>query len=576
MQKIFPFLSWIRSYKWPYLPSDLMAGVTVAIVLIPQGLAYALIAGLPAVYGLYASLVPLIVYSFMGTSRSLGVGPVAMDSLLVAAGLGAIASIGPDNYIVMAILLAFLVGGIQLLLGLLRMGFLVNFLSKPVISGFTSGAALIIMFSQLKYLLGTDIEKSNQFHWMIWNSIQKLGAINPYDLGIGILGILLMILLKKWNRKIPYILLVVIIGIALVFFFKLTSKGVDIVGEIPTGLPQVALPQLEWQYLMELWPIALTLALVGYMETISIGMGIEDKMNRDELNPNKELVALGLSNMVGSFFQSYPITASFSRSAIYMEARSRTNMATLVTAIIVLCTLLFLTPLFYYLPKAALASIIMVSVYGLVDVAYARKLWKFRKDEFVVLLGTFVITLFVGIMEGILVGVLISLLLMVYRTSNPHFAVLANIRNTEYYRNVNRFESEVVIRPDLLIVRFDAQLYFGNSNFFKSHLMHLIDEKGPDLKAVVLNAEAINYIDSSASDMIIRVIEKLHEKGIHFFIAGAIGPTRDILFSSGVMQLLPKECLFVETREAVSFYDDPKKKSQLHSKVAHQWNTLSN
>lgn len=559
----------------PYLPSDLMAGVTVAIVLIPQGLAYALIAGLPAVYGLYASLVPLIVYSFMGTSRSLGVGPVAMDSLLVAAGLGAIASIGPDNYIVMAILLAFLVGGIQLLLGVLRMGFLVNFLSKPVISGFTSGAALIIMFSQLKYLLGTDIEKSNQFHWMIWNSIQKLGTINPYDLGIGILGILLMILLKKWNRKIPYILLVVIIGIALVFFFKLTSKGVDIVGEIPTGLPQVAIPQLEWQFLMELWPIALTLALVGYMETITIGKGIEDKMNRDELNPNKELVALGLSNMVGSFFQSYPITASFSRSAIYMEARSRTNMATLVTALIVLCTLLFLTPLFYYLPKAALASIIMVSVYGLVDVAYARKLWKFRKDEFVVLLGTFVITLFVGIMEGILVGVLISLLLMVYRTSNPHFAVLANIRNTEYYRNVNRFESEVVIRPDLLIVRFDAQLYFGNSNFFKSHLMHLIDKKGPDLKAVILNAEAINYIDSSASDMVIRVIEKLYEKGIHFFIAGAIGPTRDILFSSGVMQLLPKECLFVETREAVSFYDDPKKKSQLQSKVAHQWNMLS-
>lgn len=576
MQKIFPFLSWLRTYKWPYLPSDLMAGLTVAIVLIPQGLAYALIAGLPAVYGLYASLVPLIVYSFMGTSRALGVGPVAMDSLLVAAGLGAIASIGPDNYIVMAILLAFLVGGIQLLLGLLRMGFLVNFLSKPVISGFTSGAALIIMFSQLKYLLGTDIEKSNQFHWIIWNAIQKLGTINPYDLAIGILGIFLMILLKKWNRKIPYILLVVVIGIALVFFFQLTSKGVDIVGEIPTGLPQVAIPQLEWEYLMELWPIALTLALVGSLETISIGKGIEDKMNRDQLSASKELVALGLSNMAGSFFQSYPITASFSRSAIYLEARSRTNMATLVTAMIVLCTLLFLTPMFYYLPKAALASIIMVSVYGLVDIAYARKLWKFRKDEFAVLLATFVVTLFVGIMEGILVGVLISLLLMVYRTSNPHFAVLAKIKNTDYYRNVERFEDEVMVRSDLLIVRFDAQLYFGNSNFFKSHLMHLIDEKGPDLKAVILNAEAINYIDSSASDMLIKLIEKLYEKGIHFFIAGAIGPTRDILFSSGIMQLLPKECLFVETREAVSFYDDPRKKSQLKSIVAHQRNIIGN
>ncbi len=297
-------------------------------------------------------------------------------------------------------------------------------------------------------------------------------------------------------------------------------------------------------------------------------------MNRDQLNANKELVALGLSNMAGSFFQSYPITSSFSRSAIYFEARSRTNMATLITALIVLCTLLFLTPLFYYLPKAALASIIMVSVYGLVDLPYAKILWKFRKDEFAVLLATFLVTLFIGIMEGILVGVLISLLLMVYRTSHPHFAVLANIRNTDYYRNINRFESEVVVRPDLLIVRFDAQMYFGNATFFKSHLMHLIEEKGPGLRAVILNAEAINYIDSSASDMLIKLIEKLYEKGIHFFIAGAIGPTRDILFSSGVMRLLPKECLFVETREAVSFFDDPQTKSQLQSKVAHQWNTI--
>lgn len=575
MQKIFPFLSWIRTYKWGYLPSDLMAGLTVAIVLIPQGLAYALIAGLPAVYGLYAALVPLVVYSFMGTSRSLGVGPVAMDSLLVAAGLGAIASIGPENYIAMAVLLAFLVGGIQVLLGVFRMGFLVNFLSRPVISGFTSGAALIIMFSQLKYLLGTDIEKSNQFHWIIWNAIERIGTVNLYDLGIGVLGILLMVLLKKWNRKIPYILLVVVIGSILVFSFQLTDKGVDIVGEIPKGLPTPSAPEIEWGYLMELWPIALTLALVGYLETITIGKGIEDKTNGDHLNANKELLALGFSNMAGSFFQSYPITASFSRSAIYLEARSRTNMATLITAAIVLCTLLFLTPLFYYLPKAALASIIMVSVYGLVDVAYARVLWKFRKDEFVVLVGTFVVTLFVGIMEGILVGVLISLLLMVYRTSNPHFAELGNIKNTDYYRNINRFEGEVLVRPDLLVVRFDAQLYFGNTNFFKTHLMHLIQEKGPELRAVILNAEAINYIDSSAAAMLIKLIEKLYDKGIHFFIAGAIGPTRDILFSSGIMELLPKECLFVETREAVSFYDDPHKKSQLQSKVAHQRNTLS-
>ncbi len=576
MNKMLPFLDWIRKYRWSFLPHDIVAGVTVAIVLIPQGLAYALIAGLPAVYGLYASMVPLVVYTFFGTSRALGVGPVAMDSLLVAAGLGAIASVGPDNYIAMAIALAFLVGGIQFLLGVFRMGFLVNFMSKPVISGFTSAAALIIMFSQLKYLLGIDMEGSSQLHLILWNAFQHVNEINPFDLGIGIVGILLMVLLKKWNRKLPYILMVVVLGILAVYFLQLVQYGVGIVGEVPKGLPSATFPEIKWSVLTDLWPIALTLALVGYLETITIGKGVEDKMNGDSLKANKELVALGLSNMAGSLFQSYPITSSFSRSAIYYEAKPKTNLATLITAGMVLLTLLFLTPLFYYLPNAVLASIIMVSVYGLIDSSYVRILWKFRKDEFLVLIATFFLTLFAGIMEGILTGVLISLLLMVYRTSNPHVAVLGNIQGTPYYRNVNRFASDAIVRPDLLIVRFDAQLYFGNANFFKSHLKELIHQKGPELKAVILNAEAINYIDSSAALTLKKLIESLYEKGVHFFIAGAIGPTRDILFSSGIMDLLPKACLFVETREAVEFFDHPSIKDGVKDKVALQRNPVGN
>lgn len=569
-------MDWLTEYRWSYLPKDLVAGVTVAIVLIPQGLAYALIAGLPAVYGLYASMVPLVVYTFFGTSRSLGVGPVAMDSLLVAAGLGAIASVGPANYIAMAIALAFMVGAIQFFLGVLRMGFLVNFLSRPVISGFTSGAALIIMFSQLKYVLGIEMEGSSRFHLILWQAYEKLGEVNPFDLGIGVASILLMVLLKKWNSKLPYILMVVVLGILSVYFFGLVSRDVGIVGEIPVGLPTASVPKVNFQILMDLWPIALTLALIGYLETISIGKGVEDRTNGDYLRPNKELVALGLSNMAGSVFHSYPITASFSRSAIYYEAKPRTNLATLITAVVVLLTLLFLTPLFYYLPKAVLAGIIAVSVYGLIDTAYARVLWKYRKDEFLVLIATFLLTLFVGIMEGILTGVLISLLLMVYRTSNPHIAVLANIKGTPYYRNVERFGDDALERPELLIVRFDAQLYFGNANYFKSHLTELIRQKGPDLRAVILNAEAINYIDSTAAQTLRNLISSLYERGIHFFIAGAIGPTRDILFSSGIMELLPKECLFVETREAVAFFDDPAKKLERKDKVALQRNPLGN
>ena len=576
MRHFFPFLEWIPRYKKSYIKRDILAGLTVAIVLIPQGMAYALVAGLPAVYGLYASLVPVFMYALLGTSRGLGVGPVAMDSLLVAAGLGAIASIGPDNYIAMAILLAFMVGCIQLVLGLLRMGFLVNFLSKPVISGFTSGAALIIMCSQLKHLLGTDIERSNQLHTMLMNAIQKLGDTNPYDLAIGISGILIMVLFKRWNRKIPYILLVVVLGILAVYYLDLSLLGVKIVGNIPAGLPVFSAPQLEIDVLAQLWPIALTLALIGYLEAISIGKSIEDKNNEDRIDPNQELVSLGMANITGSFFQSYPITASFSRSAIYNEARSKTNMATIITVLIVLGTILFLTPLFYFLPKAALASIIMVSVFGLIDFSYTKRLWKYRRDEFVVLLGTFSITLFIGIMPGIVVGVLISLLLMVYRTSNPHFAELGKIKNTNYYKNIKRFGSEALVRDDVLIVRFDAQLYFGNANYFKTKLFKLIHAKGPALEAVILNAEAINYIDSTASNMLRRVIEKLYEQGIHLFITGAIGPTRDILFTSGIMEVLPKESLFVETKEAVTFFDDPQSRPKIESSVAYQRNKVGN
>lgn len=552
------------------MPNDLVAGLTVGIILIPQGMAYAMIAGLPPVYGLYASLFPVLIYAFLGTSRQLAVGPVAMDSLLVAAGLGALAISGIENYIAMALFLAFLVGAIQLLLGLFRMGFLVNFLSKPVISGFTSGAAIIIIFSQLKHLLGTDIEKSNQFHQLVINALGKIEDTSSLDFAIGFAGILIIVGLKKWNVKIPGILIAVVLGILTVYFLDLESYGVHIVGSIPQGLPTFQIPNFSIQNIKDLWPIALTLALVGYLEAVSIGKSIQDKTGEETIDSNQELIALGSSNIVGSFFQAFPITASFSRSAINYESGARTNLASIITIVMVVLTLLFLTPLFYYLPNAILASIIMVSVFGLIDVGYASKLWKYRKDEFFVLLLTFLATLFVGITEGILVGVLFALLLMVYRTSKPHFAVLGNVKNSDYYKNVNRFGDEVITRDDLLIVRFDAQLYFGNSAYFQKQLFKNIEAKGTSLKGVILNAEAINYIDSTAAQMLIKVICEIHDRGIQFYIAGAIGPTRDIIFSSGIINELDKEYLFVQTKEAVAYFDNPNSVSIVGCKVAYQ------
>jgi SulP family sulfate permease len=570
MQKYIPLLEWLPKYKKSNLLKDSIAGFTVGIILVPQAMAYAMIAGLPPVYGLYTALVPVLMYVFLGTSKQISVGPVAMDSLLVAAGLGALAITGIENYIAMAIFLAFLVGAIQLLLGLFKMGFLVNFLSKPVISGFTSAAAIIIIFSQLKHLLGAPIQDSNHFHQLVINIFQNIKATNVYDLTIGIIAILAIILLKKWNRKIPSILLVVVLGILLVYFLKLEDYGVKIAGLIPTGLPSFSVPEFNLEKALDLWPMAITIALVGYLEAISIGKALEEKVEEETIEANQELLALGVSNMVGSFFQSYTSTASFSRSAINGASGAKTNLSALFGVLLVVGTLLFLTPIFYFLPNAALASIIMVSVFGLIDLDYAKQLWDKCKDEFAILLITFLITLFVGIPQGILIGVLSSLLLMVYRTSKPHFAILGNIKGTDYYKNVNRFADEIINRDDLLIVRFDAQLYFGNCGFFKNQLYKEIDKKGIPLKVIILNAEAINYIDSSGAQILTKVIRETHQKNIQFYIAGAIGPTRDVIFNSSIIEELRKEFLFVRIKEAVAFYDDPNTILALRDKIAFQ------
>jgi SulP family sulfate permease len=417
---------------------------------------------------------------------------------------------------------------------------------------------------------------SNQFHRIFLNALQKIPETNFYDLAIGLTGILLLIGLKKWSRHIPAILIIVVLGILAVYFLNMESLGIKIVGTIPKGIPGFILPVIEMDNIMQLWPIAVTLALIGYLEAISIGKGIEEKNDEDRINANQELVALGSANMLGSFLQSYPVSASFSRSAINDESGSKSTLSGLFTVLLVLVTLMFLTPLFYYLPNAILASIIMVSVYGLIDLEYAKRLWIYRKDEFIVLILTFLITLFIGITQGILTGVLISLLLMVYRTSKPHFAVLSKIKDSDYYKNISRFGDEVILRDDLLIVRFDSQLYFGNSDYFKNQLFKYMSKKGDNLKGVILNAEAINYIDSTATRMLTKVIKKIRNDGIEFYIAGAIGPTRDIIFRSGISKVLPKEFLFVKIKEAVAHFDHTENRTGEHERVAYQRNEAGN
>lgn len=544
----------------------------MAVLLIPQGMAYALIAGLPPIYGLYASLTPQIVYAFLGTSRQLAVGPVAMDSLLVAAGLSALSIVEPSQYIQMAILLALLMGAIQLLLGLFRMGFIVSFLSKPVISGFTSAAAIIIGFNQLKHLLGIQLSQSNQLHIVIESILQSNVPVHFATLIIGVLSVVLILLIKNWNRKIPSALIAVVLGISWVYFNGLDKQGVAVVGLIPQGLPSFQTPVLEMDTIKQLLPTALALALVAFMEAISVAKAIEENHKEHIVDPNQELIALGSSNIVGSFFLSYPTTGGFSRTAVNDQAGAKTGMAALITALIVGLTLMFFTQWFYYLPKAVLASIIIVALVNLIDFKFAVRLYKKRKDEFAILVLTFLATLFLGITKGIGMGIVISLLLLVYRASKPHHAFLGRIGKTNYFKNINRFPDEVVQRDDLIILRFDAQLFFGNIQYFKELVSKAIEENENTVKGFIINMRAVNYIDSTASEQLYELILSLQQKGIRVMVVGAIGPARDLLIKSKIIKILKKQNLFITSGDATDDFDGVAEKTALQKKLSRQSN----
>ena len=572
MKKIFPILNWILKYKPEYFKDDLLAGITVAILLLPQGMAYALIAGLPPVYGLYAALTPQIVYTIMGTSRQLAVGPVAMDSLLVAAGLGALSIVGTADYIQMAILLSLMVGIIHLILGIFKMGFFVSFLSKPVISGFTSGAALIISLSQVKYLTGIPIAQNNKLQDFIFLILKSEIPIHVTTLILGLSCIFFLLFIKKLNKKIPSALVVVFFSTLWVYYYDKNLEGVAIIGEIPQGLPSIKFPKLDWLVIKNLFPIALTISIVAFTEAISISKGLAEKNKLYKLNPNQELLALGSANIIGSFFQSYPTTGGFSRTAVNSQAKAKTGVASLICALLIALTLSFFTDLFFYVPKTVLAAIIISAVLRLINIKYAVRLYKSRKDEFAVLVLTFILTLFVGIIQGIFFGIILSLLLLVYRASKPHFAFLGRIGNTNYFQNIDRFPNEVVEREDLIILKFDAQLFFGNIDFFKKLVFNSIEKKPSKVKGFIINARAINYIDSTASEELVIIIKKLQKKGIRVMVVGAIDPSRDIIINSKLIKVIKKQNLFVTSGDATDSFDGKAKNTALQKKLSRQYN----
>jgi len=558
LHQYIPILEWLPKYSKLDLRGDLSAGLTVGVMLIPQGMAYAMIAGLPPIYGLYASTLPLILYAIFGTSRHLAVGPVAMVSLLTAAGIGAMAELGTSEYIALAVTLALLVGAIQFLFGVFRLGFMINFLSHPVISGFTSAAALIIGLSQLKHLIGVNLAKSHHVHEIILQAIEQADEINLVSLAIGLTGIALIIGLKKINKAIPGSLVAVIIGILAVSTFGLSDFGVKIVGEVPEGLPAFAIPDMEWSSIRTLIPIALTISLVGLMESIAVAKAVQAKHKNYKVIPNQELIALGMSNIGAAFFQGFPVTGGFSRTAVNDQAGAKTGLASVFSALLIIVTLLFLTSLFYYLPNAILAAVIMVAVFGLIDFNEAKFLWKSNKADFSVLLVTFIATLVLGIEMGIGVGVILSLALVVYRSSRPHIAVLGRIPDSIFYKNVDRFSS-LEERNDLLIIRPDVRLYFANVNYFREFLDEQIGLKGERLQAVIINAESMNEVDSTGMHALKDIHEDLKAQNIEFYLTGLKGPVRDAFSEAGMTGVMNENNFFICIQDAVNWHDLPEK-----------------
>ncbi|MGJ8759696.1 MAG: SulP family inorganic anion transporter [Polaribacter sp.] len=570
IKKIIPILEWLPNYNTSLFKGDLLAGITVGIILIPQGIAYALIAGLPPIYGLYCALVPQVMYAIFGSSRQVAIGPVAMDSLIVATGVSTLALAGSESYIAIAVLLALMVGAIQFLMGVFSLGFIVNFLSKPVITGFTSAVALIIGFNQFRNLFGVDFVQSDQLQYVVVDVFGRINNFNHPTTIIGLISVVIIIILRKINKKIPSALIVVILGILILKFFGSSIVGVSIVKDIPSGLPIFGIPEFDIDLIRELLPIAFTLVMVGYLETISIGKSLEAKQDEYRIRPNQELIALGISNMVGSLFKAYPTTSSFSRSAINQESGARTGMAALISVLMVVITLLFLTPLFYHLPKTVLAAIIIVAVFNLVNIKEAAFLWRANHLDFWLMLATFIGTLLLGIEFGIIVGVGLSLIVLIYRTSRPYVAELGKVPNSNFYRNRSRFE-EVIIEDDVLIFRFDAQIFYANSSYFRDKLDEMAYRKGDALKLIVLDAESINRVDSTGVEMLKERIKYYKKKGITFLLAGVKGPVRDDLFRSGILSIIDINHFFMRSNDAVKFYKTGDRKQQeKYAKYIHQ------
>lgn len=547
LSKMFPAFEWLSDYDTPDLKGDLSAGLTVGVMLIPQSMAYAMLAGMPPIYGLYAGLLPLLLYALLGTSRHLAVGPVAVDMIIVGAGVGAIA--GPESqHVEFVVLVVAMTGLIEIALAILRFGFMVNFLSRPVIAGFMTAAPLIIAASQLGNLTGVDLSDAGAVHMEIWLAFQRIGEANPWALGIGLFGVAFLLVLQNWKPQLPSALVWTLLATIVSWGFDLQQYGLDVVGQVPEGLPPFELQAWSWSSVQQLFPTAVTLALVQFMTVMSLGQAFAAEHEYD-VDANRELFAIGLGNFLGSFTKIVPTSGSFSRSAVNNRAGANTPMANVIAAVLVGLTLLFLTPLFRALPISALAAIIMVACIGMIDVPELRYLLKTRWMDGAVALLTFGATLVIGIQEGILIGIGASIVVVLWDLTQPNVVELGHVPGTQEFRDVRR-NPEAESLSDIHIIRIDSRFSFANAKMLKEQLLE--EAESDAVRALIIDTSGVNDLDTTATQALTEVIEEFAERDIDFYVVGAKGPVRDVMRRSGLQELIGEANFYLNTHLAVT------------------------
>ena len=562
-------ISDLGHYKKEWFRGDLIAAFTVTVMLIPQGMAYGLLAGLPAIYGLYAAFVPLLIYPFFGTSKQLSVGPVALVSIMVLSGLSIHAPPGSELFIQLAILTALMAGVIQLLLSLFRMGFLVNFLSEPVISGFTAAAALIIGLSQIKNLLGIDVERARNIQQVFKDLALNIDQTHVPTLILGTCGLLFLLVIRSLRKNFPSALFAAILSTAAVYFFSLDQDGVEILGTVPKGLPHFDFSFLSWEHIPKVAPLALAICLISFIESLAIAKTIAAGHDNYPIDANRELLGLGLGKTIGAFFQAFPSTGSFTRSAINDQGGARTGLSSVFAAAMIGMVLLFLTSLLFYLPKAILAAIIIAAVVGLINLNYAKNLMRLDRKDFYVYLTTFALTLFLGIQEGVFAGIVLSVLMILYKSSKPHYAILGRLPGSDSYRNINRYQ-DTITTDETLIIRYDDDLYFGNSTHFYDTMISELNKR-EHAKNLIINCAVISRIDSTGLHYLRLLIERLARRDIRLILVNLRGPVRDLLASCGLEERVGLENYFLSVSDAVRSLED-KDDTTLSQKYAAQKN----